>query len=257
MTKPAAQFLVQYNSYTLPGYAQGESFEDAVQITDYAAPYTYDPISENMGTNPKNLTVSMLVMDDSYYLCREQIQTAATYLKSRRRGYADLYVGYTDRYYQAIPVSLKYAKDVKENYRTSKYDVVFKAKPYLLSAITHTISSSIGNELITTDVVSRTTADGTYSPCIITITGADLITISGYTETGDFCGFLSFSGYNDSESTFTIDSSNYTTVDESGKNQNTRQLYVDYALFVGTGKTYFEISGEGQIDITWNDRWAL
>jgi hypothetical protein len=135
--KPLPRFLVKYNGYILPGYIQGETHDNEFQVTDYTAPYSDDPYSENMGESPKSLTIPMLVWGDDYNDCKTQIRKAATYLRSKRKGYAKLYLGNSDRYYQVIPVSIKYQKAAKDIQTLSTYEITFKTKPYSESDIIH------------------------------------------------------------------------------------------------------------------------
>jgi len=257
MTKPTPQFLVEYNGYILPGYAQGETIDNSIQVTDYTAPYSYDPLSENTGESPKNITIPMLVWDEDYASCREQIQLAATYLKSKRGDYGKLYVGRNDRYYQVIPISIKYDKTATDSFRTSKYEITFKAKAYLeADALTSLNISGTGTFSTDNATTLRTYANGISSPCYITISGAaNTPTISGYTSAGEYCGYLAASGV--SGTTITINSSDYTAVDSEGNNQNPLLTTPDYALFVGVGKTYFSCAGVSTATISWHDRWAL
>jgi hypothetical protein len=257
MTRPAPQFVVKYNDYTLPGYAQGESYESSVQVTDYNAPYSSEPLSEQTGDLPKNITISMLVWDDNYVACKEQIQNAATYLRSKRGGYGNLYLGTTSKHYQVIPVAIKYDKNATDGYKTSKYDITFKAKPYL-EADDWTYLSISGAGTFSTDTATtpRTYTNGIFSPCYITISGAsNTPTISGYTETGEYCGYIAASGI--ANTTVTINSRDYTAVDSGGNNKNALLTTPDYAMFVGVGKTNFSCQGVSSVEIAWHDRWYI
>ena len=289
--KPTPQFLVKYNGYTLPGYAQEESLEGSIQDQDYVVPYSYEALSDNMGEQAKQMSVTMMVWDDSYTGCKNQIQTAATYLKSKRGDYGNLYLGQSDRHYQVIPTDIKYDKKATDQQVTATYDVSFKAKPYLTSDAYYHISnytaSGVISSVITTDNTkyssyypaiypvasgvtvsgytessygARTISDGMYSPCWVVINNigaTSTVTVSGYLSTGDFCGFIAASGTIPNSLSLIVDGHNYTAEDTWGNNQNSHMLNPDYAVFVGPGKTTFVCTGSAKVDIYWKNRWYL
>ena len=109
-----------------------------------------------------------------------------------------------------------------------------------------------GTGTVTTDSTGRTFANGGWTPAKLVLSGTN-ITVSGYTDMGDFTGFVSVSG---TVSSLEIDAVTY-TAELSGVNYNSGMKNPDYAIYVGPGKTTFVITGASSCRIEWHDRWYL
>jgi len=247
---PSSAYLARFNGHTLPGYVQSESFDSVLNISAHYGAYVDGSNSEDVGLSNKGVSVRLKVWEQDYLTCKEQIQLAATMVRSVRGKFAPLYIGYTDRYYTAMTRSIKVEKQVGGSVRIAEYDVEFECKPWITSDSTYTLT---GTGLIDTDQVGRTISNGSMTPTIVTITGTD-VTISGYTSTGDFTGYFSVSGV---VSDLIVDSHNFTATTVSGENMNELMLTTDYQLHVGVGKTNFLITGASSCSIEYNDRWYL
>lgn len=243
-------YLAKYNTYQLPGYVQNETFMSDQEIADHYAPYADgSPYSEYMGLKNKTLVVRLKVWEQDFATCKDQIELAATYLRSKRQGFADFYLQYTDKHYEALTQSINVENTAGRSVRLMEYEVNFECRPWLINDATSTIT---GTGLIDTDQVSRTITDGGWTPTTITVTGTN-VTISGYTATGDFTGFLSIDG---AVSGMVIDSEFY-TAEIASVNRNDLMLAADYAIFAGPGKTYFNITGASSCSISYKNRWYI
>lgn len=246
---PVQSYLCNYNSYVLPGYVQQESMDSSMNIANHQGSYSDGSFSEYTGLENKSLSVSLKVWEQDYLSCKKEVAKAATILRSKRNGFAPLYLQYTDRYYEAMTKSVKEDKVAGTSVKTLDYQVDFECRPWLTSTTSHTIT---GTGILTTDDVSRTIDDGGWTPTTITVTGTN-VTISGYTATGDFAGFTSISG---AVTNMIIDTYNYES-SISGINANDRMLWADYQLHVGPGKTSFAVTGASACSISYRDRWYL
>ena len=246
---PAQQYLAQFNTYVLPGYVQDESFTSDLNVATHYAAYRDGSNSEITGLANKPLTVRLKVWEQDYATVKDQILLAGTILRSKRDGFGDLYLQYTDRYYPAIPKSVKYDKSVGSSTKIGEYTVDFECKPWLVSVSGYSIS---GTGTLDTDTVGRTIADGGWTPTVVTVTGTD-ITISGYTATGDYAGFISVSG---AVSNLVIDTEGYSAT-IGGVNYNSVMDFADYQLYVGPARTYYDITGASSTTISWNNRWYI
>ncbi len=191
----------------------------------------------------------MKVWEEDYLTITEQIQLAATMLRSKRSGFAPLYIQRDDRYYEAMTQSVKREKSVPSSVRISEYEAQFECKPWQVSTSGYQIN---GTGAIDTDAVGRTIADGGWTPARIVVTGTN-VTISGYTAAGDFAGYVSISG---AVTNMIIDSDAFTAT-IAGVNNNNRMRWADYRLYVGPEKTFFVSTGASALSIQWNNRWYL
>jgi hypothetical protein len=246
---PSQAYLAKFNGHILPGYVQNESFDSVLNISSHYGAYVDGSNSEDLGLSNKNVSVSLKVWEKDYLSCKEQIQLAATMVRSVRGKFAPLYIGYTDRYYTAMAKSIKTEKQVYTNIRLAEYDVEFECLPWITGEALHTVS---GTGLISTDQVSRTISNGSQTPTVVTITGTD-VTVSGYTSTGDFTGYFAVSG---AVVDLIVDSINF-SASMGDDNMNGNMLTTDYQLNVGVGKTNFLVTGATDCSITYNDRWYL
>lgn len=246
---PNQQYLAQYNTYQLPGYVQEETFDSTMNIQSHYSTYADGSPSEYTGLQNKMLSLRLKVWESTFNTAKEQVELAATYLRTKRNSFGTLYVQYTDRHYDAMVQSIKLQNTVGKSVRTMEYEVNFECRPWLIGDSTVTIS---GTGTINTDQVSRTINDGGWTPTTITVTGTN-VTISGYTDTGDFTGFVSISG---AVTNMVINSENY-TAEISAVNRNDLMLYADYAVLVGPGKTNFAITGASSCTIQYNNRWYI
>lgn len=221
-SNPEASYLVMFNGYELPGYAQEESIDSVERVKTFQNPYRDISFSEYQGLENKNVSLRMLVVGENYLDCKNQIELAGTLVRSKK-DFTSLYIQYEDRYYVALTKSIKMGASTA-NIRTAEYTVDFECKPWLISNTTKTVSG--------TSTVGRTLDDGGWTPATVRFTGTN-VTVSGYTETGDFTGFISVSG----------------TV--------TDYTYPYEELYIGPGVTHFGITGATDYVITYNDRWYL
>lgn len=182
--------------------------------------------------------------------CKDQVRLAATMVRSTR-DFAPLYIGYTDKHYMAMGKSVTTDKEAGTAVRTLDYEVQFECRPWLIGEVLHEL---IGTTTVDTDSVGRTINNGGFTPTTVTVTGTN-ITISGYTSTGEFTGFISVSG---TVTDLVIDSEAFTATTSSGTvNMNTYMSTVDYRLNVGPGKTTFDITGASSCEISYYDRWYI
>lgn len=246
---PSQSYIARYNSHTLPGYVQQEQLENSANIAAHYAPFADGSESEYTGLQNKMLSLTLKVWEPDYLSCKNEVQKAATMLRSKKNGFAPLYVQYSDRYYEAMTRKISEDKVAGTSVRTLEYNVDFECRPWLVSVSGHTIT---GTGTINTDQVSRTIDNGGWTPTIVTITGTN-VTISGYTSTGDQAGYISVSG---AVTGLVINSEDF-TAEISGINKNNIMRATDYRLYVGPGKTYFTSTGASSVSITYQDRWYI
>jgi hypothetical protein len=251
MVSPATpQYLVRYNNHVLPGFCQAESFDSEMNLAAHYGAYIDGSPTEETGLSNKNLQLTMKVWDcDSYLAAKNQVELAATMLRSYRAGFAPLYVQYTDRHYDAQVKSIQVQKQAGTSTKILDYNAGFECKPWLIEDATQTIN---GTGTIDTDQVSRTIDNGGWTPAVITLTGTD-ITVSGYTDTGHFAGFLSITG---AVAGLIVDTEAFTAT-EGSANANEKMLSTDYRLYVGPGKTSFDVSGASSASISYQNRWYI
>jgi len=246
---PAQAYLARFNGFQLPGYVQSESFDSVLNISAHYGAYIDGSNSEDTGLSNKSVSVGLKVWEDDFLTCKQQIQLAATMVRSARGRFVPLYVGYTDRYYSAMVKSIKTDAQVGKSVRIAEYGVEFECLPWITSDTLHTIT---GTDLVSTSQVSRTISNGSMTPTVVTVTGTN-VTISGYTSTGDFTGYFSVSG---AVVNLVVDSSNFTAT-AGTENMNGSMLTADYQLHVGVGETNFLITGASDCSIAYHDRWYL
>jgi hypothetical protein len=245
---PSQQYLVKYNNYVLPGYLQSESFESAMNIASHYGPYIDGSPSEETGLSNKVLNLTLKVWETDYLTCKQQIELAATYLRSYRSGFANLYVQYPDKHYAAMVKDIKVDKSVGSP-RLLEYTVEFECKPWLMGEVLRTLT---GTGTSDTDQVSRTIADGGWTPTIITVTGAAPV-ISGLTADGQSTGSIIVSG---SVTNLIINTEAFTAT-MAAVNRNDLLTTKDYRMFVGPEKTTFTITGASSCSIAYYDRWYI
>jgi hypothetical protein len=246
---PTPQYLVKYNNYVLPGYAQQESFDNQMNLASHYGAYIDGSPTEETGLQNKALNLRMKVWDCDYLTAKNQVELAATMLRSKRDAWAELYVQYTDRHYDAKVKTIQTEKSVPSSVKILEYDAFFECRPWLIGNDTKTIT---GTGTIDTDQVTRTIADGGWSPTILTITGTD-VTVSGYTVNGDFTGFLSVAG---AVTNLVVDTEAFTAT-IGGINANGQILSTDYRLHIGPEKTFFDITGASSATIEYQNRWYI
>lgn len=246
---PAQNYLAEYNSYVLPGYVQNESVDSSANIAAHYAPYADGSLSEYMGLQNKVLSLTLKVWEPTYLDAKLVVGKAATIVRSKRDGFAPLYVHYTDRYYSAMNGFIKEDKTAGTSTRILEYQTQFECLPWLTSVSGYQIS---GTGTIDTDQVGRTIDDGGWTPTRFTVTGTN-VTVSGYTSTGDFAGFVSVSG---AVTNLIVDSDAFTAT-IGGVNKNDLMKWADYRTYVGPGKTYFVVTGASSFVLTYHNRWYL
>jgi hypothetical protein len=240
------RYLVRYNNYDLPGYAQFEDYGSTESLNINPATYAEASFTEYAGLVNKPITVRMKTVGETYLDVKNQVQKAATMLRSGK-GFRKLYVQHTNKYYEALAKTLKTEKSVGESMRMLEYEVEFEAKPWLIS---ETVHSASGTGTIST--VGRTLSNGGWTPATIVVTGTN-VTVSGYTATQNFTGFVSVSG---AVTDLTINTEAYTAT-INGENANTMMYTPNYEVYVGPDETFFEIVGADSFVVTWRDRWYI
>ena len=242
-------YLCKFNDYTLPGYVQQESFDSTMNIASHYGAYLDGSHSEETGLGNKPLSVSLKVWEQDYLTCKDQVELAGTMLRSSRSGFKPLYLQYSDRHYEALVKSVKTDKTAGTSVRTLDYGVDFECRPWLIGDTLRTLT---GTTLLDTNSVTRTIANGGWTPSTITVTGTN-VTVSGYTATGDFAGYFSSAG---AVSNLVVNTDAFTAT-IGGANQNALMNTVDYRLYVGPGRTYYAITGASAATLTYYDRWLL
>lgn len=244
---PAQQYIITYNGYQLPGYAQAEDDASDMNISDAYA-YGWDgSLSQYAGLNNKALKLSFRVWESTYRTCKDEYHLATTILRSRREGFAPLFVDYTDRYFNATVKSVTYTQDVSKSRRLLDYDVEFDCQPWWTSVMGYTIT---GAGSVDTDAVTRSLADGGWTPAKVKVSGTN-VTISGYTAS-EFTGYVSISGH---VTDFIIDTEESTSALSTGDNGDGRMYWKDYGVWVGPGKTTWAVTGATAIEIQYHNRW--
>lgn len=247
-SRVAQKYGVKYNGYELPGYVQEEDTSSVALIADHQALYADMSRSEYTGLSNKPYKLRMKIWECDYDTAKATVQRAATYLRSSRDGFARLEIMYRDRYYAALVETIEAPKDISTSVKTREYVASFEVKPTLFATSGYTLT---GTGLVTTDAVDRTIADGIWTPIQLDVSGTN-ITISGYTDTQQ-TGFISISG---TVTNMLIDTEIYTAT-MGGISVINRMMWVDFGLWVGPGKTYFDINGASSCTITYRNRWAI
>lgn len=245
---PTAGYLARYNGTVLPGYVQSEAFDSVMNIQSHYAPYADGSLSENTGLQNKILSLTLKVWEADYISCKNEIQKAATILRSKKAGFAPLYVQYEDRYYEALTQTIRVEKTAGLSVRTLDYSVDFECRPWLIGEETLFFSGT--TTIVTT---GRTIDDGGWTPTNILVSGTD-ITISGYTDGGEFTGYATVSG---SVTNLTIDSDNFLAVTGTSTNQNARMGPADYRIYVAPGVTKFDVTGASSCTVRYRNRWHI
>lgn len=237
---PPQQYIVTYNGYQLPGYAQSEDDPTDMNLVDHYA-FAWDgALTQIAGLTNKNFQMSFKVWEPTYRECKDQFHYATTVLYSNRDGFAPLYVDYTDRYLNATVKSVSYTQDVSMSRKLLTYTVQFDAQPWMIGTVQHSLS---GTGTLTT--TGRTLSNGGWSPAKLTVSGTN-VTVSGYSVLAPFTGFVSISG---TVSGFEIDTEATTTTDDK------YMRWKDYGLWVGPGEATFVLTGASSASITYYDRW--
>lgn len=252
---PPQQYIIKYNGEQLPGYAQSEDDPNSMTVADHNAFGWDGSITQYAGLTNKQLKLVFRVWEPTYRACKDQYHKAATILRTRREGFAPLFVDYTDRYFNAAVVAVSYTQDVSKSRRILDYDVEFDCQPWQISTSGYVIHGA-GN--LDTDAVGRTYDDGGWSPAYTVITGTN-VTISGYSDTESFTGFVSVSGH---VANFAIDTAHGTSFLANGDTIITASgtgdkfmKWKDYGVWVAPGHSYWTVTGASSIYISYNNRW--
>jgi hypothetical protein len=253
---PAQQYLAIYNhapntagasDYVLPGYVQSENMDSVLNIASHYGAYLDGSESEDMGLSNKELTLALKVWENDYLSCKQQVELASTIIRSSRV-FTTLYVQYTDRHYVALAKDIKMSKSVPSSVKTLDYEVTFECKPWLVGDYMHQLS---GISTITTNDVSRTMANGAWTPTRIMVTGTN-VTITGVTANGEPTGNIIVTG---DANNLMIDTEAFTATTYS-ENMNSL-LNADYRMYVGAGETIFTVTGASSCEIEYYDRWYI
>lgn len=239
-------YLVRYNDYDLPGYAQEESYASIMSVNTYVAAYRDFSLAEYIGLQNKSIDLRMRAWEPTYLQVKEKILRAATMLRSSK-GFAKLYIQKPDAYMLALVQKISIQKDVTQSNRILDYIVSFEAKPWIISNETFEFSGTFS--IITT---GRTLDDGGWTPTILTVSGTNVV-ISGLTEYGQDTGTIEISG---TCTNLVIDTEQFTAT-ENGVNKNSIVVTKNYALYVGPGETTFTITGATSCTIQYQNRWNL
>lgn len=231
---PSPTYLVEYNGYTLPGYAQSEALESLMDMKVHEVAMKDATLTEYMGLQNKLISLEMRVWDQTYIACKEQVQRAGVILRSKKYDYGKLRLQYADKYYEALVKKISTDKVARSSNYIADYSVEFECKPWLFSEEIHEIS---GTGTISTP--TRTISDGGWTPVTLEVSGSN-ITVSGYTDTENFTGYITIP---DTVTNLEIDTENNT--------------YLTSDLFVGPGTTHFTITGASSCTIRYRDRWYL
>ena len=246
---PSQQYLCKYNNYVLPGYVQNESFDSMMNIASHYGAYIDGSPSEETGLQNKALSVTLKVWETDYLSCKDQINLASTYLRSKRGSFASLYLQHTDKHYDAFVKSIQMSKDAGTSPKIAEYQVEFECRPWLIGETLHSLS---GTTTVTTDDVSRTIANGGWTPTIVTVTGTNVV-ISGITEDGQSTGGFTIDG---AVTDLVVDTEAF-TAKMGSTNKNDAMITKDYRLYVGPGKTTFTIANASSCVIEYYDRWYI
>lgn len=249
-TEPATPGnLVRYNGYYLPGYLQYESVPQEMTIEAHVAAFQDTVHSEYLGLKNKLVSIRMKVLSDTYLNAKSHLLDAGTILRSNRSSWTPLFVKHPDKYYLALTKNIETGQTAGTGEKNPEYTVDFECKPWLFGTITHTLT---GNTTLDTNAVGRTYLQGTYSPIRMNISGTN-VTVSGYTEDGEFTGFISISGV---VSNLSVDTENM-EVRLAGERRNDLVYNYDYKMYVGPGRTFFDLTGADEVTIEYEDRWNL
>lgn len=245
---PPQQYRIFYNGQQLPGYAQSEDDPNEMTVADHYAFGWDGSLTQYVGLTNKQLKLTFRVWEPTYRDCKNAYHKAATILRTRREGFAPLFVDYTDRYFEATVTTVSYQQDVSKSRRILDYSVEFDCKPWQVSVSGYTIT---GAGSINTDAVGRTFDDGSWTPVYATVTGTD-ITISGYTDT-DFTGYVSISG---AVNNFIIDTENSDSFITPSGTGDGLMYWKDYGIWAGPGKTSWAITGASSVTFSYHNRWV-
>lgn len=243
---PSQSYLCKYNEHILPGYVQDESFDSPMSIASHYGAYLDGSNSEQTGLSNKTISVTLKVWEQDYMTCKDQVRLAATMLRSKKQGFAPLYIQRSDRHYEAMVKTIREDKTAGASVRTLDYGIDFECKPWLISDTTESVSGT------GTVVITRDLDDGGWTPTRMTLSGTD-ITVSGYTAAGDFAGFVSVSG---AVTNLYLDSEAYTAT-IAGVNKTNLIQWVDFRTQVGPGTTTFVTTGASSMLIEYENRWYL
>lgn len=245
---PPQEYIVTYNGYQLPGYAQSENDPTQVNITDNYAFGWDGSISQVGGLSNKSFTMDFKVWEATYRACKDQYHVATAILTSRKDGFAPLFVDYDDRYFEAATKSISYSQTVDNSRYLLTYAAEFDTRPWMTSTVGYTLT---GAGTVDTDSVTRTIADGGPTPAHLKVSGTN-VTVSGFSATERFTGFVSISGV---VTDFEMDTEFSRSYLGTGDNGDGYMYWKDYGLWVGTGKTTFEVTGASAVEITYHNRW--
>lgn len=237
-------YLVKYNGQYLPGYLQKESFDSDNTINAHNAVYIDGSISEYVGLRNKLISLEYKIVGNNFATMKQEVQKASTIFRSKKDGFARLFVNKTDRYYLAMARSFRSEADAHTTTHTLDYSLEYNVKPWEYSVETYTVSGSGSLS------IPRTIDDGGWTPATILVTGTN-VTVSGYTATNTFTGYFSVSG---AVTNLVINSDAYTAT-INGVNKNNLMNNLDYAVYIGPGITYFTVNGATYITVSYNNRW--
>jgi len=290
MTSP--QYIVTYNGYQMPGYLQQETFSSDMNIADHPAPYADGSISEYTGLQNKTVTLVFRTWESDYATCKEQVQKAATIVRSNRGGYAPLAINDASRHYDAMGASVKMDKSIGSSTRIVDYTAEFHCRPWLLSNDTYTIAlgyrtdddsgvtfsdldpsyayrmtagpygaldgplavfpSGIGNWDLVNGPYYRDMSSGGWSPTLVSMSGVT----GGATITGYQIGPT---GYPSEYNSVTVSGAHaWVTLDSDDFSGDfTLVDKVDFRTYAAPGPFYLVVSGVSYAAVSYQNRWYI
>lgn len=182
MSNPSAVYPVSFDGTTLPGYAQGEDLPLNMRLSSAEILGRDGGTLAQRGAAMRDLSVTMRLLSrlstgtELQHLqdCYDQWEDALE-ICIQPSGTAQLKIGRTDRYLNAMFVSSTAPKQVPESSRRMTYTLAFKANPpYFIGATVSGSASVSGATTITTNI-----GDTLRTYPVITIpTGITRITIT-------------------------------------------------------------------------------
>lgn len=134
-------YIVKYNGYQLPGFLQNESLGSDMTTVEHSAQYADGQTVEYTGLQNKSMSLTFRVWETDYATCKEQVQQAASIIRTARDTWAVLTINSTTRQYLAMATSIKMDKSVGSSPKILDYQVDFKCQPWLMSNSTYIIAS--------------------------------------------------------------------------------------------------------------------
>lgn len=258
MTNPTAVYPVQFNGTTLPGYAQGEDLPLNMRLSSAEILGRAGGTLAQRGTAMRDVSVTMRVLSrlstgteiahlrDCYDQWESALETCI-----QPSGSAQLKIGRTDRYLDAMFVSSTAPKQVPESSRRMSYTLTFKANPPYFIGTTVSGSASVsGATTITTNI-------GATLKTYPVITIPSTITHITITDSGTSKSFT-LSGTHSSAWVVDCATLQITTGSNNAASQLTSSP--DFGIYhVGSGSLVLStsnVTGSGTVSVTMKPRYG-